>query len=352
MWQGARHDARARWVRWRRRWTVRDDGLRSWPGWARGRVSAGLAVLVGLLLIGHSVVPNAGAGVGSLLETFLPWLGLAVPVLLILALWRRSATGLLAVLVPAVAWLGLFGGFLLPGHLPGHLPDHLPDHGVAADLTAVTHNVSDENADPAATARALNRVRPDLVALAELTPAARPAYLRGLGSDHPHYAMFGTVGLWSRYPIADARQLDIRPVGIPVGWDRGLRATVRLPTGDVAVYVAHLPSVRLRPGSGFDSTWRDESARLLGAAMAAEPLRTIILLGDFNSTVDDRGLGPVTARMDSTGSGFAFSWPAVFPVARVDQIMTRSATITELWSLPATGSDHLPIAARIALPER
>ena len=61
--------------------------------WTRGRVLASLAVLVAGLLAFHSVVPNTVGNLGSLLETFLPWLGLAVPVLLGLALLRRSATG-------------------------------------------------------------------------------------------------------------------------------------------------------------------------------------------------------------------------------------------------------------------
>jgi vancomycin resistance protein VanJ len=29
--------------------------------------------------------------------------------------------------------------------------------------------------------------------------------------------------------------------------------------------------------------------------------------------------------------------------------MGRSVTVTALWALPATGSDHLPVAARIRL---
>jgi vancomycin resistance protein VanJ len=120
-----------------------------------------------------------------------------------------------------------------------------------------------------------------------------------------------------------------------------------MPGGDVAVYVAHLPSVRLGTG-GFDAARRDESAALLGAAIDAEPLAEVILLGDLNTTVDDRGLaalGPLT----TARSTFAFSWPARAPVARIDQIMGRSVTVTRLWALPATGSDHLPIAARLRL---
>ncbi|MFJ8076313.1 endonuclease/exonuclease/phosphatase family protein [Streptomyces sp. NPDC096176] len=303
----------------------------------RGRVVAALAALVAFQLALHSAVPNTVGRLGSLLETFLPWLGLAVPVLLVAALRRRSVTALIAVLLPAAAWLGLFGALLLP-----------PSDG-PGDLVVVQHNVNDVNTDPVGTAGALARVSPDLVALEELTPSALPAYRKALEADLPHHAVVGTVGLWSRHPLKDVRPLDIRPRGIGPGWNRGLRATVVTPGATVAVHVAHLPSVRLGLRHGFSSDRRDESARLLAAALAAEKQDRVILLGDLNSTVDDRGLDPLRAQVDVAAPGFAFSWPASFPVARIDQIMTRSASVTHLRSLPPTGSDHLPIVARIAL---
>nr|WP_274564745.1 endonuclease/exonuclease/phosphatase family protein [Streptomyces spiramyceticus] len=299
-----------------------------------------LAVLTAGLLAFHSAVPNTVGRLGSLLETFLPWLGLAIPVLLGLALLRRSATALVTLLVPAAVWANLFGGLLLAEDPTAGRGTH--------DIIALQHNVSDENTDPAGTAAALIESAPDLVALEELTPSALPVYERALAADYPYHAVEGSVGLWSRYPLADVRPLDIKPEGIGEGWSRGLRSSVRTPSGEIAAYVAHLPSVRVRL-NGFSSGWRDESAGLLGAAIAAEKQDKVILLGDLNSTVDDRGLAPVTSRMDSAGRGFAFSWPAAFPVSRIDHIMTRSATVTGVWSLPATGSDHLPTAARINL---
>ncbi|MFB7788153.1 endonuclease/exonuclease/phosphatase family protein [Streptomyces vinaceus] len=306
----------------------------SWRG--RGYVLAGLAVLLGCLLAFHGAVPDALPGrPGSLLETFLPWLGLAVPLLAALAVLRRSAAAGLAALLPAAAWLGLFGGHLLPGAEP------------APGLLAVQHNVGDENPDPAGTARALAATGADLLALEELTPAALPAYAEVLAPRYPYHAVAGTVGLWSKHPLADVRPVDIRPAGVGEGWNRGLRATARTPRGEVAVYVAHLPSVRLGPAHGFGSLRRDESAVLLGAAITAEPANPLILLGDLNSTVDDRGLAPVTSRMEPPSRDFAFSWPASLPLARIDQVLTRSASVTRIRSLPATGSDHLPVAAHI-----
>ncbi|MEU7904616.1 endonuclease/exonuclease/phosphatase family protein [Actinoplanes sp. NPDC049118] len=305
-------------------------------GRRRGLVVAAFAVVVAGLLAFHAAVPNTPGHLGSLLETFLPWLGLSIPVLLGLALWRRPAVCLPAVLLVVLAWSGLFGRCLLP------------ERDRPYDVTAVQHNVSDENADPAATVRALLEVRPDLVALEELTPAALPEYAAAFPPEYPHHTVHGTVGLWSRYPLAEARPVDIRPRDLGAGWNRGLRATARTPHGDVAVYVAHLPSVRLGL-TGFDCARRDESAALLAANIAAEPLGRVILLGDLNNTVHDRGLEPIGSLLTTAEADFAFSWPAGSPVARIDQIMVRSSTVTEVWALPATGSDHLPIAARIRL---
>ncbi|CAL9352167.1 hypothetical protein SUDANB176_00499 [Streptomyces sp. enrichment culture] len=298
---------------------------------------AALAVVTAGLLAFHRAVPNSVGRAGSLLESFLPWLGLVVVGLLGLALLRRSATALVALLLPVAAWTYLFGGLVLPGDGPG-----------THDLVVVQHNVSDENPDPAGTARALADARPDLIALQELVPGALPVYERTLAPRYPYHAVRGTVGLWSRYPLTDVRPLDIRPRGVTDAWNRGLRTVVRTPYGDIAAFVAHLPSVRVR-ASGLASSLRDESARLLGEAVAAEDLRTAILLGDLNGTVDDRGLAPVTSRMNAAERGFAFSFPAAFPLARIDQVMARSATVVRIRALPATGSDHLPVAARIAL---
>lgn len=307
------------------------------PRWTGGRVLASLCMLVAGLLAFHSVVPNSVGNLGSLLEAFLPWLGLAVPVLLGLALLRRSAIALAAVIAPTAAWTSLFGGLLLP---TGHS---------TYDLTALQHNVSEENPDPAGTARALARAGADIIALEELMPDTLPIYEAAFASTYPYHAVAGTVGLWSKHPLSDSLPVNIRPKDVEAEWNRGLRSTVRTPFGEIAVYVAHLPSVRFRLRSGFGSDRRDESAVALGAAIAAERLDKVVLLGDLNSTIEDRGLVPVTSRMTPAKDGFDFSWPAIFPLVRIDHIMTRGATSTEVWTLPATGSDHLPIAARVQL---
>ena len=321
-----------------------DDGGRTasrWRDgrtWRRGWALAALAVLAGLLMLLHRQVPNAVGNLGSLLETFLPWVGLAVPVLLILALLRRSATALVALVVPVAVWLSLFGSLL-------GAKSAAPAPG---ELTVLTHNVDAGNADPAATARAIAHDGSDLVALEELSPAALPVYERGLAAAYPYRAVEGTVALWSRYPLSGTRPVDIK-----LGWTRALRTDVATPHGRLAVYVAHMPSVRVQLHGGFTADQRDVSATALGDTIAAEPLPRVLLLGDLNGTMNDRSLAPVTAQLRSAqgaaGDGFGFSWPATFPMARIDQIMVRGVTPVSSWVLPADGSDHLPVAATLRL---
>ncbi len=303
------------------------------PGW----VIAGVAVVLGGVLGFHRLVPNWPGRVGSLMESFLPWGGALVVVLLVVALVRRSAVALVALLLPAGVWVDTFGGLLLPGEESG-----------GRELVVVQHNVSDENRDPAGTARALADSGADLVALEELVDPQVAAYEKALAADYPHHVVRGTVGLWSKHPLSGEQVVDIKPRSVEEGWSRGLRAVVRSPYGDVAAYVAHLPSVRVGVG-GLASQRRDESAALLGRAIAGESVGPVILLGDLNGVVEDRGLRPLTSQLAFAESGFAFSFPAAFPLARIDQVMARSAAVGHIRTLPATGSDHLPVIARVTL---
>ncbi|MGW4567004.1 endonuclease/exonuclease/phosphatase family protein [Streptomyces sp. NPDC004561] len=313
------------------------DGWRGDPRiWRRGIVLAVLALLLALVMLLHSHVPNTVGNLGSLTETFLPWLGLAVPVLLGLALLRRSATALFAVILPAIVWLNLFGGLLTD------------KTGAGGDLMVATHNVNAENPDPAATARDVAASGADILALEEIPGSAVPVYEEALAPTYRHHAVVGTVGLWSKYPMTDVRAVDIK-----LGWERAMRATVATPKGPVAVYVAHMPSVRVKLKAGFTARQRDKSADALGEAIADEPLKRVVLLGDLNGTMNDRALNAVTSQLRSTqgaaGSGFGFSWPAAFPMARIDQIMVKGVEPESSWTLPRTGSDHLPVAARVKL---
>ncbi|TFI26130.1 hypothetical protein E4P36_17175 [Streptomyces sp. 4R-3d] len=318
--------------------------------WKRGPVLVALASLLGLLLLLHASIPGLAWNLGSLVETFLPWLGLFVPVLLAGALWRRSASATVALLLPVTVWLNLFGGLLADKSRPG------------GDLTVVSHNVGADNPDPAGTARDLAASGADVLALEELSQQARSTYEKGLAETYPHHTVRGTVGLWSKLPLSGTRPVDVKMDAGPLGeakpdaitreYSRGLRTTVATEQGPLAVYVAHLGSVRVNPRAGLSSGQRDAGAQSLGQAVAAERTERVVLLGDLNGTMDDRAFDGLTSQLRSAqevaGDGFGFSWPKAFPVARIDQILVRGVEPRSAWLLPATGSDHLPVAARIS----
>ncbi|MFF3469047.1 endonuclease/exonuclease/phosphatase family protein [Streptomyces sp. NPDC002619] len=326
--------------------------IRALPGpgpWKRGLVLAALALVLGLLMLLHTQITDRG-GLGSLVETFLPWFGLFVPVLLAAALWRRSASAVVALLLPVTVWLSLFGGLLGDKSQSG------------GDLTVVSHNVGAENPDPAGTARALAASGADVLALEELTEEARGTYEKGLAKAYPYHTVQGTVGLWSKLPLSNTQPVDIKqdvgplgdtkPAEVKMAYNRAMRTTVATDQGPLAVYVAHLGSVRVNPRAGFWTDSRDRNAQALGEALATEQNERVVLLGDLNGTMDDRAFAGITSQLrsvqDAAGDGFGFSWPAKFPVARIDQILVRGVEPKSSWLLPETGSDHLPVAAGIS----
>jgi len=305
--------------------------------WRRGWIIAALAVALAAVMALHAYIPNGVRNLGSLVETFLPWFGLPIPVLAGLAVYRRSAPAGIAVLLPVIVWLALFGEIVLPAK-----------GGGSHDLRVVSNNVHAGNTDPAATVRGILSVDPDVIGLQEFSSDERSAYEEPLAKAYPYHVIRGTVGLWSRYPIAESGPIDLR-----LGWDRALRAVVRAPAGTVAVYVAHMPSVRVDVDQGFTADQRDDSAEALGEAIAAEQVPRVILLADLNGSVYDRALAPITAQLDSAqaaaGDGFGFSWPAGFPLARIDHVLIKGVTAAHAWVLPDDGSDHRPVAADLRL---
>jgi vancomycin resistance protein VanJ len=317
--------------------------------WRRGPLLTAAALLLGLLMLLHGQLPNGFGNLGSLVETLLPWFGVFVPLLLAAALWRRSPAAMVALLLPVVAWVSLFGGLLTDKTRPG------------GDLTVAEQNVNAGNPDPAGTARSLARSGASLLALVELTPPATATYGRELAGTYPYHTVQGTVGLWSKLPLSDTRTIDIvdfgplaarKPAADKLTVNRALRTTVATDRGPLTVYVAHLGSVRVTPRTGFWTVSRNIGAQALAKAVAADPSPRVLLLGDLNGTVDDRELGDLTSQLRSAqvvaGNGFGFTWPAAFPMVRIDQILVRGLTPDSSWVLPATTSDHLPIAARLS----
>ncbi|WP_402370985.1 endonuclease/exonuclease/phosphatase family protein [Isoptericola rhizosphaerae] len=301
-----------------------------------GTVLAVVAASTGLLLVAHGALPDVG-GLGSLVETFLPWSCLVLLVLGVLAARRRATGAGLSVLFATGIWLWVCWPF--SSATPAPRPN----------LVVVHHNVADTNAEPGATAAVLLEPEPDVVTLVEVTPQLDEAFTGAFAEDLPYRAVEGTVGVWSRFPLVGGEPVDIRPPDVDASWERGLRVVVDTPDGsDVRVYAVHAPSVRLGL-QGFGSGPRDASLRMLAEVLAEDSSSAIVVGGDLNTTLADRALDPVLDQV-ATPAGWGFTFPAALPVVRIDHVLARGAEITRVATLGRTGSDHRPVVAEVALP--
>ncbi|MFD7024306.1 endonuclease/exonuclease/phosphatase family protein [Promicromonospora sukumoe] len=298
--------------------------------WQRGRLLALGSVLAAVLLLAHEYVPNRWGNLGSLVQSFLPWLGLAVPLGILAALLRRSALAVLAVLLPLAAWIWVF------------LPQVRPDATTPGDLTVVQHNVDAANTDVAGTAEVLLAADPDVVTLTEVPYDVAEQYTEALAEALPYHESDGTVGIWSRYPLKGVQPVDI----LDESWNRCLRAVVQHDGTNVALYAAHLPSVRFGSG-GFETADRNAAAQRLADAVAAEQTEAVVVAGDLNAVLADDAIAPLTDQVTAPTRGFEFTYPAVFPVAQIDHVLARGATVTDVRALGETGSDHLPVVAHV-----
>lgn len=290
------------------------------------RVVVIVSAVVAAALAGHSLIPALG-GFTPVMESLLPWLGLTVPLLLLIAVLARSRAAAAAALVPGVVWAVMFGSTLM----------RTPPGG-PSDLAVGTVNVGVRNS---ASGEAVKVIAQDLDLLAaqELTiggPAAKQ-----LNKMFAYHYPVSTVGLWSRYPISETRPLDVG-----MGWPRALRAVVSTPKGKVTVYVMHLASAR--PGH---TASRDASLAHARKLIDDDPSRRILLLGDLNTATTDRGMRgltpPLTDAQNAAGDGFGFTWPAEFPITRPDHILYKGMTATKAGVAPATGSDHRAAVASL-----
>ena len=285
--------------------------------------------VLALLIAGHALVPDV-AGVGTLLDSAAPWLGLVIPIVVVVGLALRTrATA--AALVPVLVWCGMFGANLIP-------------HASAAsgELRVVSQNLYADNDDPAATAADLAATSADVIGVQELTGAARKAVGKAFDEDHPHHETIGTVGLWSRFPVDRAE-----PVDLGLGWTRAMRARVRTPQGAVEIYVAHLPS--LRPDT-VDQ--RNRALSALAEALISDDSRNAIVLGDLNTASTDRAMGLLPAKARPAHQGFAFTWPANAPMVRLDHVLFWGVRPTATAVVRTRGADHRAVLADFAFEDR
>ncbi|WP_223625768.1 endonuclease/exonuclease/phosphatase family protein [Microbacterium sp. EST19A] len=271
--------------------------------------------------------------VGTAAAAILPWCGLALALVAVLALFLARRV-LLVVLIPALVWaLAIFPS--LPGLGTAPSAD-------AAPLTIVSQNVRAHSGGAAASAAELADDGADVIALTELDADSLTTARDALAEEYPHSYAIGTVGVWSRFPIANAQ-----PLTLGLDWKRALRVEVQTPDAAVAVYVMHAASVR--PGHQQD---RDTMLSGIAEAAASDPASAIIVVGDFNAASADPALGAIRSEMDwvrPTDGTLGMTWPAALPLARIDQVFVRGLDVQSSTTQRAGNSDHLATVTSVSV---
>ena len=242
-----------------------------------------------------------------------------------------------------------------------------PDRRV---ITVMTCNVGNGRASPERLIPVIRESRADLVGIQELSDEQAGAIASQLAEDYPYQAMFpgGFAGkaVLSHFPILKAVQLHLSTVR------PDLMAKIELGDSVLNFLVAHPPPPRpYWTGLRFDAETWQQIITLADLAVKQPPS---VLLGDFN-LADWWG---EYAYLRSTGLKDAFReagskrghtlpkrigpWKRMmalnrmlsslplYPTLRVDYIWySESLDCIEAWVGADTGSDHLPVLARLSL---
>jgi endonuclease/exonuclease/phosphatase (EEP) superfamily protein YafD len=255
--------------------------------------------------------------------------------------------------------LAVVAGVLVVAHLVFIWPAIRPAADVGAlgrgapTLTVLSFNMMGDSVDTTKLYRLIERERPDVIALLELTPrTAETLDKAGLATSYPHRlvkaadAPLAGAGLYSRIPIENASLLPTVTSVMP-------GATVRV--GGVAVRVQ---AVHTAPPMGnLVGRWQAEHLAL--ATLARTSKEALVLAGDFNSgrqhpawrKLTDAGL--VDAH-ESRARGIVRTWPAdhplLPPLLDLDHVMvSRQLVVLAVSERSGLGSDHKALVADLAV---
>ena len=325
----------------------------------RRQTSNGIVVLACFaicFLALHRFLPDAG-GIGSLLETWLPWVGVPVLVLVIAAGIVHTRTALVVAFAAALFWTGLYGPTMLPRGNSGPYQLRIFSEDVNGDAPEAT----------ASGTMALGQ-HAGVVALEDMySSVSESNAVSALNSAYANHVTEYEFGLWSTYQITNVQPITLGTTqsngSLSVGADDAglaasasavpvigaLEATLSTPAGPLVVYLVHLPQPVLGD-QGFAKA-RDQALTEFVQLLQANHSTRVAVIGDINVAATDRQFSQLTrtdgltSAQQAVGSGFGFTWPAEFPIVRLDDVLTRGLKPLSSVVLPsiAKGQTHLPI---------
>ena len=277
------------------------------------------------------------------------WLPPAV-LLLAVSVWRRAGRAVLGSLLMVAVNVWLLGWHGAAGQAEAV-------QSGTSGLRLMTYNVARGGAGERAAgqsaaealAAALLAQHPDVICLQEingLRPTLFPDLLRRL----PGYTAVPSreVAILTRFPV-----LERQETALPGTGRRLLSAALKVQGVRVTVLNAHFTTIPLRGGWTAARDARDAQLRaLLGAAQTTPG--PLLACGDFNTPAHGRVYGELKRHFanafEQAGSGFGYTFPASFPLVRIDHVWLRGAHATRGAVPESRASDHRPLVVDVSVP--
>ena len=299
-------------------------------------IVAGIGVITLTQALGWAVTPLVVVA-----QSLTPYLGVAVIVVALVALWTHRL-----LLVTAAAAIGF--GIVVLG-TPRAFPDEQADPvDGAVGLEVASVNLLFSNDRIADVAEQMDQLTADVIVFTEYTAQHQEVLLASpVAERYPHRTdQAGPrgegVAIWSTMPVEVAERPDTDSTSVDV--------TVSAPDGDIRVIAVHFPT----PLDDFASWSHDlRTATEIGRTADGPTL----LIGDLNASYwhpDFRRVldsGFVNAHT-ADGAGFSTSWPTTWPIppfVRLDHALTTGGLVaTDVEDFDVAGSDHLGMIVTVA----
>jgi endonuclease/exonuclease/phosphatase (EEP) superfamily protein YafD len=264
-----------------------------------------------------------------------------------LACARSWKTLLLAAACAAFGWACVVPYYSRGGH-EARDPAH-------ARLVVMFANVEGGNTEYGALLDSVGEVRPDVLALAEVTPEWWARVGPALAREYPYAEALPKQGgsglaLFSRFPLEGAEAFDVDASTHPL-----MRARVMLPRATLRLLLMH-PTTPLRTDKfAYRSGQFERAAELMNSGEGPRAL-----VGDLNATPWSpyfRDLLTRTRLRDvRAGAGLLPTWPAYLPAflrIPIDHcLVSPDVRVYAARTGPRTGSDHLPLVVELGLPPK
>jgi vancomycin resistance protein VanJ len=281
---------------------------------------------------------------------FLPWIGLGLLVGLMLSLSARKRKLSLLLTLPLI--------IISPSYVPLMLRCGVSAAAQGAMLKVMSHNIWRDNEDMSAAAAIIQREKPDILLLQEITPEQLKTLLTVLnlldGDQQFNFAHdpVNLAAVGSRFEIKNSDSLPHK--------NRSHKVCLESPFGLLTVINIH----------GVRTGWsiRHEGMEALLREDVDLERGPVILGGDFNTNEQSETFKLIEKHLinahEKAGCGFGFTFPAKSynfpflprasfsfpPFIRIDHIFHSGhfKTVRSYILKDSGGSDHLPVVAELA----